>query len=1062
MQQAEDRTEYRERNTVGSMEAQADGLRKELGDFCVGLGTDGVDALDVDDGPSNHTPNDDWTFWKSLLLSIEKKSKAIEPWRFWTRWVKLDPPFRPSRGVLSQNRYWQLIQEGLSSASNERQKTSLYLFRKSISFLEDVQTNSISFTTAQRQSTQVAVERFCRAYETIVIGCYLHQVRECLKVFPHEFLKARHADHVELPDSWWVALLTGAMASKNLRLTTVVGDWVLDLALVDVTYDDQFGRLLSERLMPWMTTGRLFAESLVRNGELVECKHGNRAQDFISTLLLNCVDQYTVKRYTNAMFNGLFAASKDPRALGFVLMAIDCWEPARWEMLAQGDQFDVRINVELVEKLYRKAPFNRDVKRLCDFHLDSIQCLMESAEFSGALDPELPDDMSSKLLRNIHSVSGICEEINSLQDPKLPWLELLSCADELTNALNAPDIDLGSIQPSSLLATYKKIWYTSEKARFERLSVSKLPGLLYTRSSCMLAQTSADLCKFLADRLIDLQRLSETKLHLWIPLARSIWQTYLEVPGLFDLLPLKQFILTFTNAPPSPIVDQKLDFALGQRFHKLRGFSPYLELANEGQGHAFIFDLLNRLRKADYAVGISIIQTLMNAFTTPNKYGNLPRNLYVLQVVHILAERCLESNHIEWYKDDLMKALSLGYEPRVKFLLEFMLLQLYWERLYEPNWDPNLFLDLIDQLHEDDNFVKYTTAWIRICLNLCRHKKIKESFLLRFANMLPKLCAFDRIVIKREALWTGVHFMDLMQEMGVQSILENQALTQLGDYIKTLKRFREPPKSRIIQQWDPTTERTLGQIFEGGYQLLDLPVPSIITLEYFKNIEKLDETLSQDGQILKRAVPLGISRLPLQVSLPETLEQPTSTVDGVPFQSKSFLGAFEDEPIEKASRKPKKADLILVASLIDSPFNLGGLSRVSDIFGCSALHLPSLSFINDKAFTNVAVSSEKHIHFVETPPSELSALCEQKRREGWTIVGVEQTDSSLILGDSKTILPKKAVIIMGAEKTGIPPDILVECDCCVEIKQWGVTRSLNVQTAAATVLYEWRRQWNDG
>lgn len=116
-----------------------------------------------------------------------------------------------------------------------------------------------------------------------------------------------------------------------------------------------------------------------------------------------------------------------------------------------------------------------------------------------------------------------------------------------------------------------------------------------------------------------------------------------------------------------------------------------------------------------------------------------------------------------------------------------------------------------------------------------------------------------------------------------------------------------------------------------------------------------------------------------------------------------------------------------------------------------------------------------------------------RKGEGLTVVGVEQTDTSVIIGmpeasaegqarsepgnhekaegnDEKgegtstnpPTLPKNSIIIMGAEKTGIPADVLVECDICVEIKQWGVTRSLNVQTAASCVLFEWRRIWGDG
>lgn len=56
-------------------------------------------------------------------------------------------------------------------------------------------------------------------------------------------------------------------------------------------------------------------------------------------------------------------------------------------------------------------------------------------------------------------------------------------------------------------------------------------------------------------------------------------------------------------------------------------------------------------------------------------------------------------------------------------------------------------------------------------------------------------------------------------------------------------------------------------------------------------------------------------------------------------------------------------------------------------------------------------------------------------------------------------LPKKAVLMLGSEREGIPAELLGEVDMCVEIEQRGETRSLNVQTAAAVVCYEWDRQW---
>lgn len=72
---------------------------------------------------------------------------------------------------------------------------------------------------------------------------------------------------------------------------------------------------------------------------------------------------------------------------------------------------------------------------------------------------------------------------------------------------------------------------------------------------------------------------------------------------------------------------------------------------------------------------------------------------------------------------------------------------------------------------------------------------------------------------------------------------------------------------------------------------------------------------------------------------------------------------------------------------------------------------------------------------------------------------MEQTDQSKVLGEEGTKLPQKTVLVLGSEKEGVPGPVLAEADICVEVRQVGVTRSLNVQTAAAIALFEYQRQW---
>jgi tRNA G18 (ribose-2'-O)-methylase SpoU len=50
------------------------------------------------------------------------------------------------------------------------------------------------------------------------------------------------------------------------------------------------------------------------------------------------------------------------------------------------------------------------------------------------------------------------------------------------------------------------------------------------------------------------------------------------------------------------------------------------------------------------------------------------------------------------------------------------------------------------------------------------------------------------------------------------------------------------------------------------------------------------------------------------------------------------------------------------------------------------------------------------------------------------------------------------VLLLGAEKEGIPVDLLQDVDLCVEIPQLGITRSLNVHVSGALLLWEYTRQ----
>ncbi|CAJ1067470.1 probable methyltransferase TARBP1 [Xyrichtys novacula] len=162
-------------------------------------------------------------------------------------------------------------------------------------------------------------------------------------------------------------------------------------------------------------------------------------------------------------------------------------------------------------------------------------------------------------------------------------------------------------------------------------------------------------------------------------------------------------------------------------------------------------------------------------------------------------------------------------------------------------------------------------------------------------------------------------------------------------------------------------------------------------------------------------------------------------------------------PQQRAARLGKlHGALLVVASLIDKPTNLGGLCRTCEIFGASALVLDSLRHVTDKHFQSLSVSSELWLPLLEVKPTELTDFLQMKKGEGYCIVGVEQTANSQSLQDYQ--FPEKTLLLLGNEREGIPANLLQLLDVCVEIPQQGVIRSLNVHVSAALLIWEYTRQ----
>lgn len=155
-------------------------------------------------------------------------------------------------------------------------------------------------------------------------------------------------------------------------------------------------------------------------------------------------------------------------------------------------------------------------------------------------------------------------------------------------------------------------------------------------------------------------------------------------------------------------------------------------------------------------------------------------------------------------------------------------------------------------------------------------------------------------------------------------------------------------------------------------------------------------------------------------------------------------------------------DIVLVAHNIRSTHNVGAFLRTCDGFGVKKLifsgYTPYPTFEDDTRLPHFADKITRQIHKTAlgaevTVPFERHELppIEQLKSEGYTIVGLEQDERSVMLPDFK--VPNKVALLLGNEIDGIYPEYRNQCDTLVEIPMHGHKESFNVSVATGIALY---------
>lgn len=637
----------------------------------------------------------------------------------------------------------------------------------------------------------------------------------------------------------------------------------------------------------------------------------------------------------------------------------------------------------------------------------------------------------------------------------------------------------------SLLFILDAIWDEVEIQEYPRAALLRLPAIILHPVCVRLSRIHPGINPTLLAKLKALNDLAQNRIYVFSSLAEA-WRKAIRVAPEASLdMPLTDFLLSFAQTPPTAKVEFDLEAIMATKLSVLAPTRSYESYYGKTQAYAYacVLDLLNTMPQTTPYTTIAF--DLLDRLLIPWRKQKSPPPVFSawksttqLQVMLLLTERCLSQSptaQTSPYLDIFLDILAVELLPRYRALLEWIVVRFLYHL-------PDRRKDILEaQSKMDPSNPKHTISSIKIAIMVASLPDTAEDYGIELAPQLMLLAASPKVVIRHEAQWAFPHLWDLAERKGWESLLVSPVYGRMNAYIRGLETYKNPPAGRLTEYFDLVNDHNLTTLVEGAYMDIEPRETPKLSRGDFLAVWKDAESdpLLRWAPKNEPLMPLGPAKPPSKrtPTAPETAQARTQPTTGLPLQTKgqnatssSLLHLLPSLHLnhDPNNPPPRPTPLILIASLIANPHNLGGLSRVSEILGASAMHIasPPATTTSSREFTSVSVSSHLHLPIHQLPVSEIAAFLAAKKAEGYEVVGVEQTDRSRILGEEEGeggavfAGDGKTVLVLGSEREGIPGELLAEMDWCVEVRQAGVTRSMNVQTAAAVVLFDYVRQSN--
>lgn len=168
----------------------------------------------------------------------------------------------------------------------------------------------------------------------------------------------------------------------------------------------------------------------------------------------------------------------------------------------------------------------------------------------------------------------------------------------------------------------------------------------------------------------------------------------------------------------------------------------------------------------------------------------------------------------------------------------------------------------------------------------------------------------------------------------------------------------------------------------------------------------------------------------------------------------SAVGYYDLEQMIPSIYDEGMLPFILLLDGITDNRNFGAIARTAECAGVDAIVIPERHSVSVNADA-VKTSAGALLHIPVCRVRTISSAVKFLKESGVTVIGATEKGAESYTASDFT---GPVAIVMGAEDTGISPEVLRQCDRLAAIPIIGSIGSLNVSVAAGVMMYETVRQ----